>query len=115
MALLAVGAVGSSRSSTRSGYAAHLVLAVKEPERFSGRRLVRDAVIAAVGFGYSIWAMYATGSEAIAKGYLLLIAGVPVYVIMTRRAKRQPYKLAPREPVSIPPAEREPIRVMAGR
>jgi APA family basic amino acid/polyamine antiporter len=69
--------------------AAELFLFVKEPARFTGRKLVRDATVAALGFGYSIWAMYATGSESIAKGYLLLMAGVPVYLYVRWRRSRE--------------------------
>jgi APA family basic amino acid/polyamine antiporter len=58
---------------------------IREPERFTGRKLVRDAVIASLGFGYAVWAMYATGSESIAKGYILLMLGIPVYLWMRRR------------------------------
>jgi APA family basic amino acid/polyamine antiporter len=70
--------------------AAELFLFIKEPARFTGRKLARDATIAALGFGYSIWAMYATGSESIAKGYLLLMAGVPVYLYVRWRRGREP-------------------------
>ncbi len=69
--------------------AAELALFIKEPARFTGRKLVRDATIAVLGFGYSIWAMYATGSESIAKGYLLLMAGVPVYLWVKWRRGRE--------------------------
>jgi basic amino acid/polyamine antiporter, APA family len=69
--------------------AAELVLFVKEPARFTRPAFLRDSVIAVLGFGYAIWAMYATGSESIAKGYLLLMAGVPVYVWMRWRTSRE--------------------------
>ena len=69
--------------------AAELVLFIKEPARFTGRKMVRDSIIALFGFGYAIWAMYATGSESIAKGYLLLMAGVPVYLWMRWRGSKE--------------------------
>jgi basic amino acid/polyamine antiporter, APA family len=69
--------------------AAELVLFIREPARFTGRKLVRDVAIALLGFGYALWAMYATGSESIAKGYLLLIAGTPVYIWMRWRQKEE--------------------------
>jgi APA family basic amino acid/polyamine antiporter len=68
--------------------AAELALFVKEPERFTGRKLVRDAAVAAFGFGYAVWAMYATGSESIAKGYLLLMLGIPFYLYLRWRRKQ---------------------------
>jgi APA family basic amino acid/polyamine antiporter len=65
--------------------AAELMMFIREPERFTGRKMVRDAVIAGLGFGYAVWAMYATGSESIAKGYILLMLGIPVFLWMRRR------------------------------
>jgi APA family basic amino acid/polyamine antiporter len=69
--------------------AAEIVLFMKEPARFTGRKMLRDTVIAILGFGYAIWAMYATGSESIAKGYLLLMAGIPIYLYMRWRNQRE--------------------------
>jgi basic amino acid/polyamine antiporter, APA family len=86
--------------------AAELVLFVKEPARFTRPAFVRDSVIAVLGFGYAIWAMYATGSESIAKGYILLMAGVPVYVWMRWRGSRQPMPIRTEHVV----VERTPTR-----
>jgi APA family basic amino acid/polyamine antiporter len=61
--------------------AAEIALFVEEPERFTGRKMVRDTVVAILGFGYAICSMYATGFEAIAKGYLLML-GVPIYLYL---------------------------------
>ena len=65
--------------------AAHLILMIREPDRFTGRSLVRDAVIALLGFGYAFWAMVGSGEKTIAWGFLLLMAGIPVYVLMRWR------------------------------
>jgi APA family basic amino acid/polyamine antiporter len=65
--------------------AAQLMLMFKEPERFSGRRLVADAAIAILAFGYSFWMIYGAGQEYIAQGFLLLLAGIPVYVYLKWR------------------------------
>jgi APA family basic amino acid/polyamine antiporter len=78
--------------------AAELVLFIRNPERFTGRKMVRDAVIAVLGFGYAIWAMYATGSESIAKGYILLMAGIPVYLWVRRNAGRKTQEASVVEP-----------------
>lgn len=74
--------------------AAEIALFIKEPERFTGRKMVRDTIVAAFGFGYAVWAMYATGSESIAKGYLLLIVGTPLYLYM--RWRRQQDRISTR-------------------
>jgi APA family basic amino acid/polyamine antiporter len=70
--------------------AAQLMLMFREPERFSGRRLALDAAIAMAAFAYSFWMIYGAGQEYIAQGFLLLMAGIPVYVFMKWRQSREP-------------------------
>ncbi len=41
---------------------------------------------AAVAFGYSLWAMAGAGAEAVYWGFLLLMAGLPVYVFKINRS-----------------------------
>jgi APA family basic amino acid/polyamine antiporter len=82
--------------------AAELALFIREPERFTNARFVRDSVIALLGFGYAVWAMYATGSEAIAKGFLLLMAGIPVYLWVRWRAARRAPVEEPHVLVTVP-------------
>lgn len=43
---------------------------------------VKTSLLSALGFGYSFWAIYGSGSETVFYGFLLLLAGVPFYVIM---------------------------------
>jgi APA family basic amino acid/polyamine antiporter len=68
--------------------AAQLMLMFREPERFSGRRLAVDTAVAAVAFAYSFWMIYGAGEEYIAQGFLLLMAGIPVYVFLKWRQAR---------------------------
>ena len=68
--------------------AAEIALMVREPERFVTGHFVRKTIVAALGFGYAIWAMYATGSESIAKGFILLMVGIPVYLYLRWRRQR---------------------------
>ena len=47
--------------------------------------------IAILAFAYSFWMIYGAGQEYIAQGFLLLMAGIPVYVyIKWRNAMRTP-------------------------
>ena len=62
--------------------AAQAYLYITEREAFSPRHFVRDIVIAALAFAYSIWAIAGSGQEIIAKGFVLLLAGIPIYVAM---------------------------------
>lgn len=59
---------------------AELVLFVRDRARFEGERLRAAAVIAGAAFLYSLWAIYGTGEKVVFWGFLLLMAGVPVYV-----------------------------------
>jgi basic amino acid/polyamine antiporter, APA family len=93
--------------------AAQLMLLATDRARFSGRRLATDAVVALLAFGYSLWAIAGAGYEVVFKGFLLLLAGIPVYVWMRWRAARAP---AEAEPLTLedllPP---EPIKESATR
>jgi APA family basic amino acid/polyamine antiporter len=60
--------------------AAEVMLFITEPERFSGARFVRDTVVAALAFAYSLWAIAGSGEEIVFKGTLLLLGGIPVYL-----------------------------------
>jgi APA family basic amino acid/polyamine antiporter len=49
-----------------------------------GRARRRGAVVAALAFGYGIWAIGGAGAEVVYWGFLLLVAGLPVYVWVVR-------------------------------
>ncbi|MCY1554095.1 transporter, basic amino acid/polyamine antiporter (APA) family [compost metagenome] len=53
-------------------------LAVR-PGDFSDRERGRLVAIGVLGFFYSIWALYGTGEQAIFWGFLVLMAGIPLY------------------------------------
>jgi APA family basic amino acid/polyamine antiporter len=66
------------------------MLLVTDRVRFSGRRLAGDALVALGAFGYSLWAIAGAGYEVVFKGFLLLLAGIPIYVWLRWRAARAP-------------------------
>jgi APA family basic amino acid/polyamine antiporter len=68
--------------------AGQLMLMFTDREKFSGRRLGLDATIAILAFAYSFWMIYGAGQEYIAQGFLLLMAGIPVYVFMRWRQSK---------------------------
>jgi APA family basic amino acid/polyamine antiporter len=84
--------------------AAQAWLWLVEPESFQAKHLVRDTVIAVLAFAYSVWAIAGAGDDIVTKGFVLLLAGIPVYVGMRWWEKR---KL---ETIEIP----EPEKVIAG-
>jgi APA family basic amino acid/polyamine antiporter len=65
--------------------AAELFLMFKERAQFTARKLTRDVVVALLGFGYAFWAMIGSGNKTIAWGFMLLMAGLPVYVLVKWR------------------------------
>jgi APA family basic amino acid/polyamine antiporter len=68
--------------------AAQAYLAFTDRERFEGRSFVKDTTIAALAFAYSVWAIAGAGQEIIAKGFVLLMLGVPVYVFLVWRRQQ---------------------------
>lgn len=92
--------------------AAELALFIREPARFTNVRFVRDSVIAVLGFGYAVWAMYATGPEAISKGFLLLMVGIPVYLwVRWRASRREGTVVVPDHPAELMPEPAETTTV----
>jgi len=79
--------------------AAQLQMLFQDRELFNPRHLARDAAIAALAFGYAFWMMWGAGEEIIAKGFLLLMAGTPVYVFLKWR---QSHAAAPAAAPSAP-------------
>ena len=80
--------------------AAQVYLLFTDRERFEGRRLTRDSIVALVAFAFSFWAIYGAGLEYVGQGYLLLLAGVPVYLFLKWRQSRT---TTPLPAVVVPP------------
>ncbi|MCG8689652.1 MAG: amino acid permease [Minwuiales bacterium] len=59
---------------------AELMIYIKSGRTVAGRNLRPVIALAALGFLYSAWAIYGAGQEVVFYGFLLLTAGVPVYV-----------------------------------
>jgi len=55
----------------------------------AARRFATDMTIAALAFAYSVWAITGSGRDTIAKGFVLLLAGIPVYVFVKWREGRR--------------------------
>ncbi|MEU4266418.1 amino acid permease [Streptomyces sp. NPDC026092] len=58
-------------------------------ERVDRARLVRDGVLAAAAFGFSMWLVAGSGYAAVYQGVLFLFAGVLVYAWMSARKVRR--------------------------
>jgi APA family basic amino acid/polyamine antiporter len=70
--------------------AAEAMLFFRDRALFSRIRLVRDSAIASLAFAYSVWAIWGSGEEWLAKGFMLLLFGIPVFVWMRWRQSREP-------------------------
>jgi basic amino acid/polyamine antiporter, APA family len=76
--------------------AAEIYLFIVDRPRFSGVNLARNTVIALLAFVYSSWAIWGAGYKVVTQGFLLLLAGVPVFLWAKWRQYRE-------RPVSGPP------------
>ena len=62
--------------------AAHLILV--KAENPPPKKLAAQVLIGLFAFGYSMWAMIGAGQESIAWGFVLLLAGIPLYVFLKK-------------------------------
>ena len=60
--------------------AAQIYLFFADRQAFSTVHLIRYSVIATLALAYSCWAIWGAGADAIAKGFMLLLGGIPVYI-----------------------------------
>lgn len=82
--------------------AAQVYLYFTDKAAFVGRHLIRDSVIATLAFAYSLWAIGNSGDDTIQKGFMLLMAGIPVYIAV---------KLWPRAAAETPSEDGVPVGV----
>jgi APA family basic amino acid/polyamine antiporter len=100
--------------------AAEVVLFFRERALFSRLRLIRDTAIASLAFAYSVWAIWGSGEEWLAKGFMLLLFGIPVFVWLKWREstkvvdESKDSTLEPIPQVS-PTNGRRPVTARAGR
>ncbi len=65
--------------------AAELKMLLRERPPRRGGRLAGPALITLAAFAYSLWAVYGSGSRIILFGFLLFLAGIPVYLLLRRQ------------------------------
>jgi len=73
---------------------AGLVLSVHDVKAGRGRKTAEE-VVAVLAFLVCVWVMAASGEEAVYWTFLLLMAGVPVYVVVTRKNHVQALRARP--------------------
>jgi APA family basic amino acid/polyamine antiporter len=68
---------------------AELMILFRRGRPAAGAQSVRIAILGALGFLYSAWAIHGAGSEIVFLGALLILAGIPVHVCIKWRIARR--------------------------
>jgi basic amino acid/polyamine antiporter, APA family len=91
--------------------AAQVYLYITDRAQFVARSFMRDTVVASLAFAYSVWAIAYSGKDVIAKGAVLLLCGIPIYVGMKWWQERQQDRTASdlTVPADISPARKEEV------
>jgi APA family basic amino acid/polyamine antiporter len=61
---------------------------VVDRDRVSVPRMTRDVIIAALALGYSVYAIAGAGQKEVYWGFLLVLVGIPIYVLILRSTSR---------------------------
>jgi basic amino acid/polyamine antiporter, APA family len=76
--------------------AAQIYLLFADRPSFSGANLARNGIIAFLALAYSCWAIWGAGYKPIAEGFMLLLAGIPIYIwLRWEQFRAQPAAFAP--------------------
>ena len=62
--------------------AAYIIIRLQNQYLQSGKSWVQSIVLASLAFLFSLWAIAGSGQEIVYWGFILLMAGVPFYVMM---------------------------------
>ena len=57
-----------------------LMIILKTGRSVAGPELLKVAILGGLGFAYSLWAIYGSGSDTVFYGFLLVLAGIPIHV-----------------------------------
>jgi len=60
--------------------AAYIIVLIDKKRHFNNA--IKTFALGSFGFAYSVWAIFGTGSDTVFYGFLLLLAGIPFYVLM---------------------------------
>lgn len=69
--------------------AAEVYMFFSDRQLFNLRSFALHTVVAALAFAYSVWAIIGSGTDVIAKGFILLMIGIPVFVFMKWTQSRE--------------------------
>jgi len=60
--------------------ASYIIVLIDKKRHFNN--VIKTFTLGTLGFAYSVWAIFGTGSDTVFYGFLLLLAGIPFYVLM---------------------------------
>tara|TARA_R110002049_G_scaffold44913_1_gene131399 strand:- start:2340 stop:3647 length:1308 start_codon:yes stop_codon:yes gene_type:complete len=60
--------------------AAYIIVRIEKKLHFNNA--LKTFILGSLGFAYALWAIYGSGNDTVFFGFLLLMAGVPFYVLM---------------------------------
>jgi basic amino acid/polyamine antiporter, APA family len=69
--------------------AADIVLLKNHSPEFNFFSFLKNSLIALLAFGYSVYAIYGTGATVVMYGFILMLAGIPVYLFMMLKNNRK--------------------------
>jgi basic amino acid/polyamine antiporter, APA family len=69
--------------------ASEVLLLSKRSAAFSLGNFVQSSFLSLLGFTYALWTIYGSGAEAVMYGFLLILAGIPVYLYMKVSARSE--------------------------
>jgi APA family basic amino acid/polyamine antiporter len=70
--------------------AAQVYLFFADRAAFSTVHLIRYSIVATLAFSYSLWAIWGAGTDSIAKGFMLFMLGIPIYIWVKWENRKKP-------------------------
>lgn len=70
-------------------FTAAAYILIQIDRKLNTKRKVSTITLAILGFAYSLWAIYGAGHETVFYGFILLLLGIPFYVLMKWKDKNQ--------------------------
>jgi len=73
--------------------AADIVLLKQHSENFNIWNFLKNSFVALLAFGYTIYAIYGTGANVVMYGFILMLAGIPIYLYMMLQNNKEDKKV----------------------
>lgn len=69
------------------------MLLKKHSPDFNIWNFLKNSFVALLAFGYTIYAIYGTGSEVVMYGFILMLIGIPIYLYMMLQNNKEDKKV----------------------